>query len=206
MNFTCDSYPTFFHAPMAERPISAFMQDCRKRGVDCLILATMKTTAERFFEKVQIANSGCWTWTACKNKFGYGSFNDGTRTPIGAHRWSYVFLKGPIPKGKVLDHLCRNPSCVNPSHLEAVFQTENVRRGKRCQPGWKCPKGHQKDGVKSNSKKYCLICNRDRERKRNGWTPAQIATIPTIPNTQPKKQVRSVLQDLRDKGEAVFIS
>lgn len=27
-----------------------------------------------------------------------------------------------------MDHLCRNPSCWNPKHLEAVTRRENVRR------------------------------------------------------------------------------
>lgn len=48
-----------------------------------------------------------------------------------AHRVSHVLYKGPIPNGLVIDHLCRNPSCVNPDHLEAVTQKENVHRGIR---------------------------------------------------------------------------
>lgn len=39
-------------------------------------------------------------------------------------------LRGPIPDGLQLDHLCRNPSCVNPAHLEIVTGAENIRRGK----------------------------------------------------------------------------
>lgn len=36
---------------------------------------------------------------------------------------------GPIPEGLVIDHLCRRPRCINPAHLEAVTNEENVRRG-----------------------------------------------------------------------------
>jgi hypothetical protein len=41
----------------------------------------------------------------------------------------YEDLRGPIPGGLVIDHLCRNPRCVNPGHMEPVSQAENVRRG-----------------------------------------------------------------------------
>jgi hypothetical protein len=46
-----------------------------------------------------------------------------------AHRYAYELLVGPIASGLVLDHLCRNPGCVNPKHLEPVTDRENTRRG-----------------------------------------------------------------------------
>lgn len=45
------------------------------------------------------------------------------------HRVVYEALVGPIPDGMVIDHLCRQPSCVNPAHLEPVTRRENVLRG-----------------------------------------------------------------------------
>jgi hypothetical protein len=48
-----------------------------------------------------------------------------------AHRSVYVHLRGPIPPGMTIDHLCRNRSCVNPDHLEVVSLKENVRRSPR---------------------------------------------------------------------------
>ena len=45
------------------------------------------------------------------------------------HRLAYERFIGPIPLGYQIDHLCRNPSCFNPEHLEAVLPSENVRRG-----------------------------------------------------------------------------
>lgn len=75
-------------------------------------------------------NSGCWLWTGYLTEKGYGRFNPQWKTsPLHAHRVSYELNKGPIPPGLVIDHLCRNPCCVNPDHLESVTQGENVRRG-----------------------------------------------------------------------------
>lgn len=71
---------------------------------------------------------GCWEWTGTKNQFGYGRLcRDGRR--VVAHRWLYERLRGAVPAGLQMDHLCRNRSCVNPDHLEPVTQRENLRRG-----------------------------------------------------------------------------
>ena len=34
-------------------------------------------------------------------------------------------VKGPIPEGLVIDHLCHNHACVNPDHLRAVTHKQN---------------------------------------------------------------------------------
>lgn len=72
----------------------------------------------------------CWVWQRSKNDRGYGTMMDPrTRRVRGAHRIIWEQHNGPTPEGlRDLDHLCRNPSCVNPAHLEAVTQTENIRR------------------------------------------------------------------------------
>ena len=77
-------------------------------------------------------DGSCWEWTGAKWK-GYGQF--GTQiTPgkwrnVKAHRFAYEMFVGPIPEGLQLDHLCRNPGCVNPDHLEPVTNRENGLRG-----------------------------------------------------------------------------
>ena len=71
--------------------------------------------------------SGCWLWQRYIDPNGYGRIYFDRRIEW-AHRAFYLWCVGPIPEGLQLDHLCSNPPCVNPDHLEPVTQTENVRR------------------------------------------------------------------------------
>lgn len=74
----------------------------------------------------------CWQWQRAKTPKGYGTIvlpPGGPQRWMPAHRYMYEQHKGPIPQGYQIDHLCRSHSCVNPEHLEAVTQAENVRRG-----------------------------------------------------------------------------
>ena len=80
-------------------------------------------------------NTGCWLWTSYEIGNGYG-----------CHRKVYEALKGPIPHGLSLDHLCRVRCCVNPDHLEPVTHEENVRRGEcgvNNRVKTHCPRGHE---------------------------------------------------------------
>ena len=90
------------------------------------------TLEERFYAKVsKDAVSGCWEWLGSKTKGGYGKAWDGKT--VLAHRLSHEMHKGPVPTGLHVDHLCHNPACVNPDHLEAVTAKVNMsRRRTRC--------------------------------------------------------------------------
>lgn len=75
----------------------------------------------------------CWVWQWATNRGGYpawtGSEIEGEQL---AHRIFYIRVKGSIPVGHILDHLCRVRKCVNPDHLEAVTHSTNVHRGLSC--------------------------------------------------------------------------
>lgn len=87
-----------------------------------------ESQTRNFWAKVE-PTGFCWNWTAAKTYDGYGRFNvNRTGKQVLAHRASYVLLVGKFPIELDLDHLCRNPSCVNPDHLEPVTTAENNSR------------------------------------------------------------------------------
>lgn len=82
---------------------------------------------DRFHEKYTKDMSGCWHWTSAIDGAGYSQLTINDK-PVRAYRWYYELVKGPVPTGLELDHLCANKLCVNPDHLEAVTHRENIRR------------------------------------------------------------------------------
>ena len=89
---------------------------------------------QRFWKKVD-KTSTCWNWIGNKTRLGYGQIGlGGTEGKIClAHRISYELAHGVIPKGLCILHKCDNPACVNPEHLWAGTQQENIRD--RCLKG-----------------------------------------------------------------------
>lgn len=77
-------------------------------------------------------DTGCWIWLKTLNRKGYGTGAFPDQGTQYAHRAYWIAANGPVPEGRhvVIDHLCRNPRCVNPKHLEAVEQATNMHRGK----------------------------------------------------------------------------
>lgn len=67
-------------------------------------------------------------FTGYLNEWGYGHTTDDQGRTVKAHRLAYETFRGPIPAGMTLDHLCGRPACCWPWHLEAVTNSENLRR------------------------------------------------------------------------------
>jgi hypothetical protein len=79
--------------------------------------------------RLRVMPNGCVEFTGPRMKAGYGVVTrPRPNRHAYAHRAMYEFMVGPIPEGLELDHLCRNPPCVNPGHLEPVTRQENMRR------------------------------------------------------------------------------
>ena len=119
-----------------------------------------KNTMHDFWAKVSVCMGGCWDWIGPRSRRGYGVFfQDGGK--LLPHRVTYEIEHGPIPVGLVIDHLCRNPPCVNPLHLEAVTNSENVIRGIGPSTYWRerdeCGRGHEFDGF-SGGQRTCSQC------------------------------------------------
>lgn len=119
-------------------------------------------TLQIFLSKVNKTDS-CWIWTRCVLRSGYGqTTHEGKRWY--AHRLSFILHGKEIPMGKVLDHLCRNRTCVNPSHLEAVTQKVNIQRGVNVGKG--AYRGGLRHGRLSAYTHFCCRCDLCKKAER----------------------------------------
>lgn len=137
------------------------------------------TPEDRFWSYVdKNGPGGCWLWTGYVDTKGYGRFHVRPVGVIGAHRFAYELLVGPIPAGLDLDHVyawgCRHRNCVNPEHLEPVTPEENTLRSTNPAATnarkTHCPQGHPYDAVNtytaSDGKRSCKACRKAAQERR----------------------------------------
>ena len=109
--------------------------------------------------------NGCWIWRWYVHSSGYGMLRSGGKARY-AHRVVYEQLRGPVPEGLELDHLCRVRRCVNPDHLEPVTRSENLRRSPITFAGRNarkthCIRGHEftpENTLMTRNGRNCITC------------------------------------------------
>ncbi|MEU8055694.1 HNH endonuclease signature motif containing protein [Microbispora bryophytorum] len=136
-----------------------------------------RTPMERFMDKIEILDNGCWLWkSVTNNKMPHGRFRFEGKYWL-AHRWIYEQTYGPVPDGLVLDHYlfpqdgCIGPRCANPDHVKPVTMRENTLRGNGITAinarKTKCPEGHAYDAKRdSRGFRVCSTCILAQRRER----------------------------------------
>ena len=90
---------------------------------------------EAFWTKVDKKESyECWNYKEYLDKDGYGRFHY-ENGPIGAHVLAWILTrKCEVPEGKMILHMCDNPSCCNPDHLYCGNIFDNARDREKRNP------------------------------------------------------------------------
>ena len=128
----------------------------------------------RILRQSHIIESGCRIWDGTVDRSGYGKLklqHGDFKRHTGAHRAAWLAFVGDIPSGLQIDHLCRNPACVNTDHMEVVTGSVNTLRADHSNK-----KGRSGRPLKSGNAGYCDIHGdediRSRVRK-DGYTARQ---------------------------------
>jgi len=163
----------YVHENSILHEVQPYMVSANRQTADSLPemhKSLLEQAAPRFWKKAQKTDT-CWLWIAGVSSNGYGSFCLNGRT-MAAHRIAWELLRGAIPDGLTIDHLCRNRICVNPTHMELVTSKENTLRGFNPTAinarKTKCLRGHSLSGENLYMHcggRACRTCRREQDRE-----------------------------------------
>ncbi len=141
----------------------------------------MRSPVHRIIRRIDLEDHGFDTrcWVRAGLTLDYWTVNEGGAgtKKVPGHRLIYEHFSGHIPEGYEIDHLCRIKGCVNPTHLEPVTHSQNLKRGNRYTDGrTHCTQGHELtddniiiQGAWPHRRSYraCRICAR--EQSKRSW-------------------------------------
>lgn len=104
-----------------------------------ILAAADPKTISKLMLRSEPTPSGCRVWRRAYVRNGYGVLHFARKTLL-AHRLSYWLFHGPIPGDLVVDHMCRNRGCIEPTHLRLLTTEENMA------DAWTAHKTHCKRG------------------------------------------------------------
>ena len=83
-----------------------------------------RTPDESLAARTREDERGCLVWLGALGRGGYGVIQVEGRT-VAAHRYAWERSNGPIPSGRIIDHMCHNRACVNVKHLRLATHSQN---------------------------------------------------------------------------------
>lgn len=136
-----------------------------------------ETIEETFWARVRKTDT-CWLWEGQIRDDGYGILRGRS-----VHRFAYQLLRGDIPEGLEIDHICSVRNCVRPDHMQCVDHSTNVQlshaRGKHVSHYDRlgsmhrnktiCKNGHPYDSANTRideaGRRRCKICDIEKSRR-----------------------------------------
>jgi hypothetical protein len=169
--------------PFETMPVYVKRGQAKHCSIACSFEERRIPLAERFWTKVDKNGpipedrpelGPCWVWRGSIRRDGYGTVHQSkpVRRMVSTHIYAYEVVNGPVPAGLQLDHLCRNPACCRPDHLEAVTPQVNVLRSnslsaQRARQQF-CKNGHEftpeNTRVSKRNQRTCRACDREEHR------------------------------------------
>jgi len=140
---------------------------------------TYEQQLERIVNRFVEQPNGCWHHPSNLGSKGYAVTKLGwpVSKSILVHRLSWMYYKGNMPDGMVLDHLCHDPAtceggntcqhrrCVNPDHLQLITASENNTKTVRvlkfkthCKNGHKLLNNVYEYNSKQGTRRGCATC------------------------------------------------